>query len=1199
MNAICALEDLYARTAQHEKRVVVLKKHAENASNMIDQKDLYYQIAELQEKSLNQVDAAIQTYQSILDLDAEDQVALDALELLYQKTENWNELILIYKRKIDAATDSDSRVALGVKVACVYCNKLNDVDSAIENYVQALNENPDNLEILNALEELYGETKRYDDLLEILQNKADYAGKHEDSDLKHNTELKMANILIDDLNDNARAIEVLHTILQDDESNQDAIDLLNKLLANDGLVGEIASFLMPIYKNCQKDAEYVGLCERQIQVSSDDFEKRSLYLDAANVADEKLNDADKAFGFIAPALLASPTDDEIIELAEKVTAHHECYGKMTELCEKVIGEANDPDATVKLSLIAARYYEQNLNDTDKTIVQFERVMDVDPLHESALENLHRLYKQTNQKEKLASILQRRVEAGAQPLNEIRFELVELKLESEPAAALELLKQILWEEADNENALHALEKLLCHKELTLDIAEFLEPYYTKTGENRKLVELLQAKVDMTEDPSDALMLLKQIAKLELEVLNDNRAAFATYVKALSKDPSDTEVLTAIEKIAEELGLWNELAQAYGKAIEAASDDSEKLVLYAKQAHVLAEHLENYEDAKVALNAIIEIDPENLDALHALESIYAKQGDNENLLNIKSRVADLTFVASDQKMVLYQCADLALNTLGQNERGMGFLERIIEIDDRAVDAIDPLLVLYSEAGAFDKYVDLLNKKLLTLSEDSDKLDVLMKIAQTNEVKLNDPAAAIDAYRSALEIRHDPQIYSALENIFVKHEQYQDLDDLYLAQIDDADDPKQKAAIRIKRAHIAAANFNDDLQAIDLLKEALADDPSSVEAFNALDEIYSRNGNFEELFELLKEQKEKATTEDAVLSYNIRIAKLAATHLGDPDKAIESLTEVIQVQPGNLEAIDSLIEIYEQQKSFDLAMGMLNHKLSCLQTDEDKSELHCHLARLLKTANWDVSQIEENYNAALRCNPKNEQALDALLDIAKNANNTSRQIELLNIRADNQTDDEARNKILLEIADVADTDADCAPMATAALAKVYASRPDDIDLGERLVNAYIKCNQTEQATQVLNTIIENLSAAKQNKRLPPFYSLKGRILKLNGDIAGARQAFEAASAIDKNNIPNNLELGILLYESGDYENGLKTMTSLLLQQMNIKDKAVKTKIFYYLGMLRVKTNDPKRAKDMFNRALSVDPNHEPTKEALANLG
>ena len=62
---------------------------------------------------------------------------------------------------------------------------------------------------------------------------------------------------------------------------------------------------------------------------------------------------------------------------------------------------------------------------------------------------------------------------------------------------------------------------------------------------------------------------------------------------------------------------------------------------------------------------------------------------------------------------------------------------------------------------------------------------------------------------------------------------------------------------------------------------------------------------------------------------------------------------------------------------------------------------------------------------------------------------------------------------------------------------------------------------------------------------------------------------------------------------------MTSLLLQQMNIKDKAVKTKIFYYLGMLRVKTNDPKRAKDMFNRALSVDPNHEPTKEALANLG
>ena len=62
---------------------------------------------------------------------------------------------------------------------------------------------------------------------------------------------------------------------------------------------------------------------------------------------------------------------------------------------------------------------------------------------------------------------------------------------------------------------------------------------------------------------------------------------------------------------------------------------------------------------------------------------------------------------------------------------------------------------------------------------------------------------------------------------------------------------------------------------------------------------------------------------------------------------------------------------------------------------------------------------------------------------------------------------------------------------------------------------------------------------------------------------------------------------------------MQGLLLQQMNIKDKDTKVQVFYYLGMLRVKTNDPKKAKDMFNRALAVDANHAATKEALASLG
>ena len=280
------------------------------------------------------------------------------------------------------------------------------------------------------------------------------------------------------------------------------------------------------------------------------------------------------------------------------------------------------------------------------------------------------------------------------------------------------------------------------------------------------------------------------------------------------------------------------------------------------------------------------------------------------------------------------------------------------------------------------------------------------------------------------------------------------------------------------------------------------------------------------------------------------------------------------------------------------MLKKKEHNVHTNEEKSDVYCHVARLIKKGNWDVSQVEGAYNAALTLNPKNGVALNELLNIAKESNDIGKQLKLLNVCANNIEDVEEQNKLYLSIADLADKHEGFAKQAAKALEKVYDKKPDDAELAERLINTYINADMNDKAFPILDSIIKNLTETKQNKRLPPFYSIKGRMLKKSGDVAGARAAFEAASAIDKNNIPNNLELGILLYEEGNYDASLKIMQTLLLHQMNVKDKDIKTNIFYYLGMLRVKTNDPKRAKDMFTRALGVNPNHEPTKEALASL-
>lgn len=315
---------------------------------MLDQKDLFYKIAELQEGVLNNSDAAIETYLAVLDLDSEDQFALDALEKLYARTENWKELINIYQQKIDNATDVDERIRLHVLAAETWHNKLNDVDSAIEHYNAALTESDEHIPSLEALERIYEAAERQDDLIDNLQTQADIYVRKSNVAMKQAKLLKMAHILVDKAQDNARAVELLSTMLSEDGVNDEAVEMLNSLLDHDDLVHDIAFVLMPLYRKQNQDEAFIRVAERKIATCDDDFEKRSLYLETAQIADQNQTLSDKAFGFLASALKLQPTDDEIIREIEAMTDKHACYSELVALCDQILEDNSDPDV---LSLI--------------------------------------------------------------------------------------------------------------------------------------------------------------------------------------------------------------------------------------------------------------------------------------------------------------------------------------------------------------------------------------------------------------------------------------------------------------------------------------------------------------------------------------------------------------------------------------------------------------------------------------------------------------------------------------------------------------------------------------------------------------------------------------------------------------------------------------------------------------------------------
>ncbi len=116
--------------------------------------------------------------------------------------------------------------------------------------------------------------------------------------------------------------------------------------------------------------------------------------------------------------------------------------------------------------------------------------------------------------------------------------------------------------------------------------------------------------------------------------------------------------------------------------------------------------------------------------------------------------------------------------------------------------------------------------------------------------------------------------------------------------------------------------------------------------------------------------------------------------------------------------------------------------------------------------------------------------------------------------------------------------------------------------------------------------------------FLHLQGKLAEQDGDFDAAQKAYEGAHRVDASYIPNLLSLGKLLYQREDWDSALKILQTLLLHQMNIDSDRDKVDVYYFLGMVRWKQGDDRRAKDMFNRALNIDAGHEASREALGQI-
>src|SRR6185436_15266075 len=160
LTAMDALERLYVRLARWEPLKDVYAKKADLAEDPNDKKRMLYVLAQVYDRELGDVGKSIETYQAILDLDADELPAIQSLDRLYGEAERWYDLLGNLERQVELAESTGEMVALKYRIGHLWQTRLGDVARAIESYREALELDPSHAETVGALDGLvHGKTE--------------------------------------------------------------------------------------------------------------------------------------------------------------------------------------------------------------------------------------------------------------------------------------------------------------------------------------------------------------------------------------------------------------------------------------------------------------------------------------------------------------------------------------------------------------------------------------------------------------------------------------------------------------------------------------------------------------------------------------------------------------------------------------------------------------------------------------------------------------------------------------------------------------------------------------------------------------------------------------------------------------------------------------------------------------------------------
>jgi tetratricopeptide (TPR) repeat protein len=715
IGALHALERVLEKTGQHDRLVSCLEREAELTQQTDLVLGLLHRAGTILDEQIGDQTAAKQRFLKALAIDPSFVPALASLGRIHYRAGQWDDLLGMYRRELDATDDTRARVALLVKMGELCERQIGKPMEAIAHYQEAFELAPAHRPALSALVRLLRQSGEYQELALLLE--------------KHLAGLDTPA---------ARALaayRVGEIYEQHLDSDIQAIEFYRRALV---AVPGYRPAALAVARVLERSREWPQVLEhlaREAEATTDQRRRANLLMRQGEIWRDHMQNNERAIACFEALALEAP--------CAGLLALEDLYARTGDSAALAGVYARQSEAlaepAAKLAALRELARVQGINGVgapEDRARTYEEILALAPDDADALRGLGEAAREKGDDAIVARVYAR---------------LAEVETDATVAAEYYMRLAQMLEVAENPEAMAAYRAVLQRLPESLSAARGMARLAEANGDGATLVEALRREAALTTTPEEASSLLVRSASVRLGLENDAGAlvgAADDLERALELSPDSAAAAEALSRTLLASGRVERLVDVLSKAAGAARDPERQAELWLAVAQVHEKRPHGAGAAVAALRRALKVIPDGVKANRALVRIYRANAQWSEAATALETLISLEITAAERADILLELAVLWDERLDSPDRARSAVLSALEMTPGHPAARRQLARLQLRAGEIDEAEATARELLESAADEPERARALVMVAAVAR-KRDDSTAAEQALSDAIAI------------------------------------------------------------------------------------------------------------------------------------------------------------------------------------------------------------------------------------------------------------------------------------------------------------------------------------------------------------------------------------------------------------------------------------------------------------------